>query len=88
MKQANVFEVKLPDELPPDPVFEAGIRRAPDRGLDLSEAEIALALKNALRYVPKHLHEKLAPEFLAELKTMGRIMVIDTVLRGALSSNR
>ena len=73
MKQANVFEVKLPDELPPDPVFEAGIRRAPDRGLDLSEAEIALALKNALRYVPKHLHEKLAPEFLAELKTMGRI---------------
>ncbi|MGB4310200.1 MAG: urocanate hydratase, partial [Candidatus Cloacimonadaceae bacterium] len=45
----------------------------PDRGLDLSEAEIALALKNALRYVPKHLHEKLAPEFLHELKTMGRI---------------
>ena len=73
MKQANVFEVKLPDELPPDPVFEPGIRRAPDRGLDLSEAEIALALKNALRYVPQHLHEKLAPEFLQELKTMGRI---------------
>lgn len=73
MKQTNVFEVKLPDELPPDPVFEPGIRRAPDRGLDLSEAEIALALKNALRYVPRHLHEKLAPEFLEELKTMGRI---------------
>lgn len=73
MNQAKVFEVKLPDELPPDPVFEPGIRRAPDRGLDLSEAEIALALKNALRYVPKHLHEKLAPEFLHELKTMGRI---------------
>lgn len=73
MNQTKVFEVKLPDELPPDPVFEPGIRRAPDRGLDLSEAEIALALKNALRYVPKHLHEKLAPEFLHELKTMGRI---------------
>ncbi|MGB4308872.1 MAG: urocanate hydratase, partial [Candidatus Cloacimonadaceae bacterium] len=73
MNQAKVFEVKLPDELPPDPVFEPGIRRAPDRGLDLSEAEIALALKNALRYIPKHLHEKLAPEFLHELKTMGRI---------------
>ncbi len=73
MNQAKVFEVKLPDELPPDPVFEPGIRRAPDRGLDLSETEIALALKNALRYVPKHLHEKLAPEFLHELKTMGRI---------------
>lgn len=73
MKQTNVFEVKLPDELPPEPVFEPGIRRAPDRGLDLSEAEISLALKNALRYVPQHLHEKLAPEFLEELKTMGRI---------------
>jgi urocanate hydratase len=73
MEQTKVFEVKLPDELPPDPVFEPGIRRAPDRGLDLSEAEIALALKNALRYVPRHLHDKLAPEFLEELKTMGRI---------------
>ncbi len=73
MEQTKVFEVKLPDELPPDPVFEPGIRRAPDRGLDLSEAEVALALKNALRYVPKHLHDKLAPEFLEELKTMGRI---------------
>lgn len=73
MKQTNVFEVSLPDALPPEPVFEAGIRRAPDRGLDLSEAEIALSLKNALRYVPEHLHEQLAPEFLQELKSMGRI---------------
>ncbi len=73
MKQTNVFEVSLPDALPPEPVFEAGIRRAPDRGLDLSQAEIALSLKNALRYVPAHLHEQLAPEFLQELKSMGRI---------------
>ncbi len=59
--------------LPPDPVFEPGIRRAPDRGLNLSPAEMIQAVKNALRYIPKELHEKLAPEFMQELKTMGRI---------------
>lgn len=31
------------------------------------------ALKNALRYIPKELHSTLAPEFLHELKTRGRI---------------
>jgi urocanate hydratase len=31
------------------------------------------AVKNALRYIPQELHEKLAPEFMQELKTMGRI---------------
>ena len=31
------------------------------------------ALKNALRYLPESLHEKVAPEFLEELKTRGRI---------------
>ena len=30
-------------------------------------------MKNALRYVPEEFHETLAPEFLDELKTMGRI---------------
>ena len=59
--------------LPPDPVFEPGIRRAPDRGLNLSPSEMVQAVKNALRYIPQELHEKLAPEFMQELKTMGRI---------------
>ncbi len=67
------FEVNLPKELPPPAVFEPGIRRAPDRGLELNQAEIAQALKNALRYVPSEHHAILAPEFLHELKTMGRI---------------
>ena len=31
------FEVHLTDELPPEPTFEPNIRRAPDRGLDLSK---------------------------------------------------
>ncbi len=62
------------DELPPrPPVFAPGIRRAPDRGYTLSPRQTALALKNALRYVPPALHEAVAPEFLAELRERGRI---------------
>lgn len=64
---------KLENVLPRDPVFEPGIRRAPDRGLNLSHKEIKQALKNALRYIPSELHKQVAPEFLNELKTMGRI---------------
>jgi len=65
--------IKLDDRLPPEPVFEPSIRRAPKRELNLGEAEIELALKNALRYIPGELHERLAPEFLRELLTRGRI---------------
>jgi urocanate hydratase len=61
------------DELPPDPVFEAGIRRAPRREAKLTKAQEALALRNALRYIPEKWHARLAPEFLAELRTRGRI---------------
>ncbi|HOX12902.1 MAG TPA: urocanate hydratase [Spirochaetales bacterium] len=61
------------DELPPDPVFVPGIRRAPRRDAPLTPAQEILALKNALRYVPERWHEKLAPEFLEELRTRGRI---------------
>lgn len=69
----NVFQVSLDSSLPPDPVFEPGIRRAPDRGCNLSRAEKKLAVKNALRYIPAELHAQVAPEFLAELRSMGRI---------------
>lgn len=65
--------IRLDDELLPEPKFEPGIRRAPDRGLNLCADEIALAVKNALRYVPNRLHSVLAPEFLQELKSTGRI---------------
>jgi len=67
------FKIGIAPQLPPEPVFEPGIRRAPDRGLDLNDAEIAQALKNALRYLPQELHAQMAPEFLNELKTKGRI---------------
>ena len=63
----------LPDELPLKKEFQAGIRRAPDRGFRLTRSQTKTALKNALRYVPESLHEELIPEFLDELKTRGRI---------------
>lgn len=59
--------------LPPYPKFREGIRRAPDRGYTLSPEKTAIALRNALRYVPPQFHEQLAPEFLEELRTRGRI---------------
>ncbi len=70
---SNAMTIKLDNSLPDYPVFKSGVRRAPKRELTLSEREIKLALKNALRYVPEELHEKLAPEFLDELMTAGRI---------------
>ena len=70
---AKAMTIKLDAELPEYPAFQEGIRRAPDRGYRLTPAQTKLALKNALRYVPEELHEKLAPEFLEELKTRGRI---------------
>ncbi|WP_069649808.1 urocanate hydratase [Caloranaerobacter ferrireducens] len=61
------------DELPEMPKFVEGIRRAPKREFTLTQKETELALKNALRYIPEKWHEKLAPEFLEELLTRGRI---------------
>ena len=60
-------------ELPRMPVFSDGIRRAPRRNVPLRRDEMALALKNALRYVPDKWHAAVAPEFLQELRTRGRI---------------
>lgn len=70
---SEAMTVKLPNEMPAKKAFQEGIRRAPSRGYFLNERETLLALKNALRYVPQELHKELAPEFLEELKTMGRI---------------
>lgn len=69
----SAMTIKLDAVLPEYPVFKEGVRRAPKRELTLNEREIKLALKNALRYIPESLHEQLAPEFLEELMTHGRI---------------
>ncbi|WP_461614307.1 urocanate hydratase [Clostridium sp. Marseille-QA1073] len=65
--------IKLEDELPNMPKFQDDIRRAPDRGFTLTKAQAELALKNALRYIPEKYHAELAPEFMEELLTRGRI---------------
>lgn len=70
---SQAMKIRIGGELPPMPAFEEGIRRAPDRGFRLSQAQTKTALKNALRYIPEKYHATLAPEFLEELKTRGRI---------------
>lgn len=76
MNNTEIYEsmsIKLDNILPEETIFENGIRRAPDRGYTLTKKETELALKNALRYIPEELHEEIAPEFLDEFKTRGRI---------------
>ena len=70
---SQAMDIKLEPDFPEMQEFVAGIRRAPDRGFNLTPEQTKIALKNALRYVPEEFHEKLAPEFLEELRTRGRI---------------
>ena len=70
---SQAMTVKLDDVLPEYPKFPENIRRAPDRGFKLTSAQTEIALKNALRYIPEELHNQVAPEFLEELLTRGRI---------------
>ena len=70
---SEAMKIHLDGPLPQMPDFRPGIRRAPDRGFRLSRSQTAVALKNALRYIPVKHHTALIPEFLAELKTCGRI---------------
>ena len=71
----NMFEEALfpGGKLPAYPKFESGIRRAPDRGCRLTKHQKEVALRNALRYIPRKFHAELAPEFLKELEERGRI---------------
>jgi urocanate hydratase len=67
------MKITLPNQLPRYPSFRKGIRRAPDRGFRLTDGQAGIALQNALRYIPVELHEQLAPEFMEELRTRGRV---------------
>ncbi len=72
----NAMTVRLDsliDRLPEPPEFAEGIRRAPKRSVTLFTDQKKQALKNALRYIPEKWHDTLAPEFLNELETRGRI---------------
>ncbi|MEW5763383.1 MAG: urocanate hydratase [Acidobacteriota bacterium] len=69
---ATTFELDFA-ALPPRKPFDPAIRRAPSRGFRLNRKDTETALKNALRYVPARFHEELAPEFMEELLTRGRV---------------
>ncbi len=73
LKAMEIHLEEIFQHLPKMPGFVPGVRRASKRSFTLTQKETALALKNALRYIPEEWHEKLAPEFLDELLTMGRI---------------
>ncbi|MEJ2170569.1 MAG: urocanate hydratase, partial [Desulfobacterales bacterium] len=72
-KAMNIHLGEIFDDLPEMPQFVEGIRRAPARHFNLTQKDTGLALKNALRYIPEKWHQKLAPEFLDELLSRGRI---------------
>jgi urocanate hydratase len=66
----------IPEEIPARPSHESRINHAPKRKQILTNEEQKLALRNALRYFPKEQHAELAPEFLSELKNLGRIYML------------
>lgn len=67
------IQAGIPEELPGMPVYDTNVNHAPKRKDILTPDEKRLALRNALRYFPKHLHQPLATEFAEELRTYGRI---------------
>ncbi len=76
-KKTDAFQQEIlqgiPEQLPDSKTYPVGANRAPKRKDILSKEEKKLAIKNALRYFPKHWHEELSMEFLEELKAYGRI---------------
>ncbi|MBC31779.1 MAG: urocanate hydratase [Muricauda sp.] len=63
----------IPKELPPKRPYPLEGNPAPKRKDILSKEEKKLAVRNALRYFPQEWHAELAPEFVEELNTRGRI---------------
>lgn len=63
----------IPVEIPPKKEYEPAINHAPKRKNILSKEEKKLALRNALRYFPKHQHQELLEDFSFELEQYGRI---------------
>ena len=65
----------IPAQLPSPRPYDANVSHAPKRTIEgvLTEKEKKLALRNALRYFPPEQQLLLAPEFVHELNTYGRI---------------
>ncbi|HEX9979673.1 MAG TPA: urocanate hydratase [Flavobacterium sp.] len=73
MNFKEIIRQGIPDTLPDIKPYEADINHAPKRKDILSADEKKLAIRNALRYFQPAHHAVLAPEFLEELNTYGRI---------------
>ncbi len=73
MTFSEEIRLGIPDYLPEPMPYDNNINHAPKRKEILTHEERQLALRNALRYFPKHLHADLAPEFMDELSRYGRI---------------
>jgi urocanate hydratase len=73
--QASVRE-GIPQAIPSHPGVPEGTNRAPRRKDILATEEKKLALANALRYFPETQHAELAPEFMEELRMLGRIYML------------
>ena len=73
MTFSEEIRMGIPDFLPEPMPYDNNINHAPKRKEILTQEERQLALRNALRYFPKHLHAQLAPEFIDELNRYGRI---------------
>ena len=63
----------IPSKLPPKKNINYKISHAPIRKDILTKKEKKLAICNALRYFPEHMHPILASEFADELRKYGRI---------------
>ena len=70
---SKIIAAGIPNELPQHPGYDPRANHAPRRKDILTTDQKKLALKNALRYFPEHLHAELAPEFAKELQDYGRI---------------
>ena len=69
----DAIRAGIPSSLPNAPEYDTAINHAPKRKDILSPDEKKLALRNALRYFPQHLHVSLVEEFRHELEVYGRI---------------
>ena len=69
----NAVAEGIPSTLPQAPEYDKNVNHAPRRKDILTREQKQLALRNALRYFPAELHDKLAPEFAKELHDYGRI---------------
>ncbi|HTY47388.1 MAG TPA: urocanate hydratase [Methanomassiliicoccales archaeon] len=86
MQELAPVTLDLAQGLPEPGRFDASVRRAPERVVHLSRSELALSLRNALRYIPSEWHERLAPEFLDELLGRGRIYAYRFRPHGAIKA--